>query len=678
MKKKLLSILLCGAMAATMFAGCTKGGETPAEPAPEQTEVETPVEDTTETEPVATGEIPTDYKYYFSLDGGEDGVHMAAKDGAAIVETGKDPIYVTGVKGQGLYLDGTAGAKLDVNGVGDTYSVSYWMYSSRNAQHMPTLQYGPDVHGDATGSEHWVNFTWEPFNPEDTTKTTFPIVWSYDQAGGGDRMYWYPDWIDNRTGEWLNITMTVDPSEVSADGSMIIAHLYLNGEEVIGTSSDGDRPVQVVNGTMTPSDNFDFLLGVNYWDTPFKGVFDEVYVFDRVLTAAEAKALFEAGDTSAKFEAPEREIVIEKNPNAIETIGTDDLSMAFWSDWSSAIPLADGETKTIVLKNYSNGGATYNNYVLDFTNQPHEAHVDPNTVEGNVEYVVVRADEWAWIGDINPDSENAADYFEGTHSWGNWPVWQSNVMTDATVTLKITRNGNAISIVADNVDYNGESNVMNYTVKQTALTDADDLYVTVLGEGCYIEILEINDPITPDANAIDAIGNTDLNCGFWSDWTAAYGLADGETKTIKLNNYSIGKEIWQNFVMAFTNKETAAHAAPADQFPGEYMEYAVVRADGWGWGAPEGDSGAAADCYSVEKSYAGDTNFINTMKAADVEIVATRNGAEITLKMTYTGKKTGEVLTEGYVLKNSALAADSEVYFFFTCEASYVELLSVE
>ncbi|MCR4618911.1 MAG: LamG domain-containing protein [Lachnospiraceae bacterium] len=675
MKKKFLSLLLTGVMAAAVLAGCAKE-ETPAEPTAEPA-VEEPA--ATEEPAAETAEIPTDYKYYFSLDGGEEGVHMATKgDGATIELTGKDPVYVTGAKGQGLYLDGTAGAKLDVNGVGDTYSVSYWMYSSRNAQHMPTLQYGPDVHGDATGKEHWVNFTWEPFNPDDTTKTTFPIVWSYDQATGGDRMYWYPDWIDNRTGEWLNITMTVDPSEVSADGSMIIAHLYLNGEEVIGTSSDGDRPVQVVTGTMTPSDNFDFLLGVNYWDTPFKGVFDEVYVYDRVLTAAEAKALFEAGDTTAKFEAPERVVEIVKNEAALETVGTDDLSMAFWSDWSSAIPLKDGETKTIVLKNYSAGGNAYENYVLDFTNQPHEAHVDPNTVEGNTEYVVVRADEWAWIGDINPDSENAADYFESTHSWGNWPVWQQSVMVDATVTLKITRNGSAINVVADNVDYNGESNLMTYTVKQTALTDADDLYVTILGEHCYIEILEINDPIAVDENALSAIGNIDLTCGFWSDWTDAYAIKDGETKTIKLNNYSTGKEDYHNFVMVLTNKETVAHSAPADQFPGEYMEYAVVRADGWGWGAPEGDANAAPDCYNIGTKYIGDNNFRNIMKAADVEIVATRNGGEVTLDMTYTSKKTGDSLTESYVLKNGNMAADSEMYFFFTNEASYVELLSVE
>ncbi len=668
MKKRFLTALIGTAMSVAVLAGCTTQTQEPAEQTtPAAQEAATPTEAAA---PVEAGTIPTDYKYYFSMDGGESGISIAKKDGAAVVKTDDEAIYVNGVKGQALYLDGTKGAKLDVNGVGDVYTVSYWMYSVRNAQHMPTLQYGPDVHGDATGSEHWVNFTWEPFNPEDTSVTTFPIVWSYDQANGGDRIYWYPDWLDNKTGQWMNITMTVDPTEVDATGNFIIAHLYLNGEELVGKGSDGDRPVTVVNGTMAPSDNYDFLLGVNYWDTPYKGAFDEIYVYDRVLDASEVKALYEAGDPSSKFDIPEREIVIEENPAALDKLGTTDMDMAFWSDWSEAIKIEDGKTKLITLKNYSDGMETWRNYVMAFTSQPHEAHVDPNTVDGNKEWVVVRADEWAWIGDINPDSANAADYFESNHLWGNWDTWKKSVMTDATVNLQISREGEEIRIVADNVDYNGASNVMNYTVKKTGMTDADDCYVTLLGEGCYIEILAIEDPVdvVADASAIDHVGTTDLAGGFWMDWTDAYELKDGDSKTVEMTNFGSGANNWENYVLAFTNTQTKGHSAPADQ-SADYAEYAVLRADAYGWG----DASYAAEFSTSWDDWAA---WLKMMKNAKVKMVIKRDGGTITVDTTFTGAD-GTEYTESAKVTSTLTAADP-CYFFFTNERCYNDILSVK
>ncbi len=670
MKKKLMSILLCGVMAASVIAGCGKKEE-PADTnvEPDTTVVEEPAQTT---EPAAeASEIPQDYKYYFSFDSAESGLSLAVQDSAAtpIVQTVEgEATYVTGVKGNALYLDGTKGAKLDVNGVGDKYTVSFWVFPSRNAQYMPTLQYGPDMHGDATGGQHYVNFTWASWDPNSDT-LEYPCVWAYDQNDEAKWPNWYPGNDDTMVKKWTNVTMTVDPSEVTSDGSLIRAHLYINGEEFVADSED--RDVKVVFNTMQASDNFDFLLGINYWDAIFKGAFDELYVYDYVLDAAQVKALYEAGDPTAKFDEPSHEVVVEENPDAIETIGTTDLSMPFWSDFSSAIELPEGQPKVIKLKNYSSGAANYHNYIMAFTNQAHDEGVDPNTVDGNTEWGVLRADAWGW----NADGDSAAltDVFSFKYDIGNWGTWLQQVMTDADVTLTAVRNGDTVNVVADNVDYNGTSNVIEFTMK-TKMTADDDCYLTILGEGCYIEILSVEDAIVinPDANAIDTIGNVDLTNGWWSDWSKPVELVNGATKTVKLKNYSDGVSNWDNYVLMFTNEETEAHQNP--NFDGgvgseNHVEYAALRADAFGW-----DDAA----FEYETSWGDDwASWLDAMKAADVTLTISRTDNVIVVDAKIVDRNGNEYTNKSTITSN-VMTADDPCYFLITCEECYIDILSIE
>lgn len=670
MKKKLMSILLCGVMAASVIAGCGKKEEPAATNVePDTTVVEEPAQTT---EPAAeASEIPQDYKYYFSFDSAESGLSLAVQDTAAtpIVQTVEgEPTYVTGVKGNALYLDGTKGAKLDVNGVGDEYTVSFWVFPSRNAQYMPTVQYGPDMHGDATGGQHYVNFTWAAWDPNSET-LEYPCVWAYDQNDEAKWPNWYPGNDDTMVKKWTNVTMTVDPSEVTSDGSLIRAHLYINGEEFVADSED--RDVKVVFNTMQASDNFDFLLGINYWDAIFKGAFDELYIYDYVLDAAQVKALYEAGDPNAKFDEPSHEVVVEENPDAIETIGTTDLSMPFWSDFSSAIELPEGQPKVIKLKNYSSGAANYHNYVMAFTNQPHDEGVDPNTVDGNTEWGVLRADAWGWNAD--GDSATLTDVFSFKYDIGNWGTWLQQVMTDADVTLTAVRNGDTVNVVADNVDYNGTSNVVEFTMK-TKMTADDDCYLTILGECCYIEILSVEDAIviTPDANAIDTVGNVDLTNGWWSDWSKPVELANGATKTVKLKNYSDGLNNWDNYVLMFTNEETEAHQNP--NFDGgvgseNHVEYAALRADAYGW-----DDAT----FEYETSWGDDwASWLDAMKAADVTLTISRTDNVIVVDAKIVDRNGNEYTNKSTITSN-VMTADDPCYFLITCEECYIDILSIE
>lgn len=669
MKKKAITLVLCAAMVATVFAGCGKSAKKEAPKASA---------DATEAE---AGKIPDDYVYYFPLDEKSDDVKHAVPDTAAgKINTDDDEIkYIPGVKGNAAYTDGVSGIKLNGNGTDSTtYTVSYWLYATRFSNFMPTLQFGPDVHGDATGGQHYINITRTEWNKEGAT---FPCTWSYDQAADGSPWpAWYPEEVNEHLKEWMNITLTVDEADKSADGTTATAHLYLNGKELVSHDDDGNelRP-QVTFGCMKKSDNFDYLLGVNYWDSCFKGAFDEVYVYDRVLKPAEIEALYKAGDPSVKFEEPEHEFNVVENKDAKEKIGKTDLSMDFWSDFSSGIELKDGETKEITLKNYSDGAQPYDNYVLAFTNDKTKAHQDPNKTgnKNHKEYAVLRADAYAWIGDKNSGDEANKDIFDIKAGWGNWETWQNQVMKDADVTLDVTRKGDKITVNANDVDYNGTSNTMDATIK-VDMKKSDPCYLAITGEKCYIEINSVStkSSVKVDKNAIDHVGNTDLTGAFWSDWSKGYEIKDGETKTMKITNFSNVENNWENFVLGFDGAETEAHKAPADQLGDKYKEYAVFRADAYAW-MGDVNSGADTKNFKMTTSWGDDwDSWKNMVKDCTVTITIKRTGGQIDLTYDFVGAD-GTKMNETCMAKTAAKASDP-MFFFLTNEKAYNDILSVE
>ena len=670
--KKALSLLLSSAMVAGLLAGCGQNvsSDTSSET---QATTEEKKEEAPAAESVAASEIPQDYKYYFSMDGGEAGVKAAVRDTDAtpmVQATDAEVVYIPGVKGNAAYTDGNQGLKLDVNGVGDKYTVSFWVYAARNAQYMPTLQFGPDMHGDATGGQHYVNFTWASWNPS-SDELSYPSIWAYDQnAEGSPWPNWYSDEVNAHTREWLNVTMTVDPADVSADGTMIEAKLYVNGEQLVGTDAEGNvRPVNVVKGAMEASDNFDFLLGINYWDAIMKGAFDEVYVYDYALDAGQVKALYEAGDTSVAYQEPAHEFTVYADDAAIDSIGKTDLSLAADSDWSQGFELPNGATKVVTLRNFSDAADAADNFAIGFVDAANEAHANPmDTASKKIAFV--RADAYAEVDGAN--SIDNADKFETYYSWGNWNTWLNQVMKETDVTMNITRTDDKLIVDAVMVDYNGTENQMKMTVP-SGLAAEDPCFFYITGQKCYIDLLSVEDPfsIEPSANALVTIGDVSLTNGWWTDWTESYEIKDGETKALRFKNYSDGINNWDNYVFMFTNEYTPAHENPNSDGAGsaDHVEYAAVRADAYGWD----------DTFTqeYETSWGDDwATWLNAMRNATVNMYITRDGGNIVMDATIVDAK-GNVFTNKTTL-TSDLKADDPIFFLITCEECYLELLSVD
>lgn len=198
----------------------------------------------------------------------------------------------------------------------------------------------------------------------------------------------------------------------------------------------------------------------------------------------------------------------------------------------------------------------------------------------------------------------------------------------------------------------------------------DTISNVVITVGPTTEIKDTTDTgVKADPNAIDHVGTTDRTSAFFGDWTKGYEIKDGETKTVKLTNYSNGANNWENFVLAFVNGPSEAHKLPRDQIS-DYLEYAVVRADAFGWG----DSAYKG---TFNTSWGADwTNWLSMMEDADVTIKITRDGGKLLLDFTFTGADSSVWTETGEII--STMTADSPVYFFITNEKCYNDILSVE
>ncbi|NLC65206.1 MAG: LamG domain-containing protein, partial [Erysipelothrix sp.] len=168
--------------------------------------------------------------------------------------------FVEGQDGQAAYFDGTSGIRLpDELITSENYSVALWVNPETVSAHSTTF------FGSQTAAS-WLSVVVE--SGEFTEGNT--VVWSGENWFDGDLGSQIP--VDT----WSHIAFTVNEGVMTA---------YLNGEQVFEGDEFPDIFVQ---------EESIFALGVNYWDTPFNGMIDEVMVFDsRVLSADEVGNIVE-------------------------------------------------------------------------------------------------------------------------------------------------------------------------------------------------------------------------------------------------------------------------------------------------------------------------------------------------------------------------------------------------
>ena len=339
---------------------------------------------------------------------------------------------------------------------------------------------------------------------------------------------------------------------------------------------------------------------------------DMVNLGNKTLVAAYAKTF--KGEAANPVIGAAEFAVVDK---LYTSVGATDNSTAFWGDHSEMVKVAPGETFATRFTNYSNGQNNWNNFVVVLTKANAE------------EYAVVRADNFGWGAgyDNNPNLVTSG----GQADWGAWLA----AMDGAKVTTAVTNNGDGTADVQAVMDgTEGVTYVQEY--KGIAIDDPDDFYFHFTVDGSHIEF-------------DDVVGAEDNSTAFWGAHSVDFIVPEGKTVTTRIKNFSNLQNNWNNTCVVLTSDGTA--------------EYAVVRADNFGWGVGYDEnpnlvtSGGQSDWGA----------WLAAMDDAYMTISVTNHGTSADVKMVMVGND-GVTYYQDYL----GIAISNDLLFRFTVDGSHL------
>ncbi len=268
----------------------------------------------------------------------------------------------------------------------------------------------------------------------------------------------------------------------------------------------------------------------------------------KTLVAAYAKTFKGEGAAAPVIGTAEFEIV----DKMYTSLGATDNSTAFWGAHSDNIAVKPGETFVSTFTNYTSGLNNWNNFCIVLC-----------ATDGTTEYAVVRADNYGWgTGyENNPNLVTSG----GQTDWAEWLA----AMDGARVTVFVTNNGDGFADVRTVME--GNDGVTYFQDYAGIAINSDDFCFRFTVDGCHLEF-------------DDVVGADDNSTAFWGAHSEMFNIPAGQTYTRRFRNFTSGANNWNNFCVVLTRNDSTT-------------EYAVVRADNYGWGASyEGNAGLTTVC----------------------------------------------------------------------------------
>ena len=324
-------------------------------------------------------------------------------------------------------------------------------------------------------------------------------------------------------------------------------------------------------------------LDVKFEDLTFEVVPDMNNLGQKTLIAAYAKTF--KGEAANPVIAYAQFEIVDK---MYTSIGATDNSTGFWGAHSDNIKVNPGETFVSRFTNYTNGQNNWNNFVVVLCKAD------------NTEYAVVRADNYGWGAgyDNNPNLTTSG----GQSDWGAWLA----AMDGAKVTTYVTNNGDGSADVVAIMEGN-DGVVYQQMYQGIAVDNPNDFFFRFTVDGSHIEF-------------DDVVGAEDNSTGFWGAHSVDIEVPINQTVSTRIKNFTNLQNNWNNFCVVLTSDRTT--------------EYAVVRADNYGWGASyennpnlttsggQSDWGAWLQAMDEAKCYVAVTNHGDS---ADVRVVMEGN-----------------------------------------------------
>lgn len=237
------------------------------------------------------GDVPAaDYAYSFDRE--VRGARIVTRpeengeycDGAYPVEnTEKTPLFTEGIEGEAVYLDGSYGIELcDMKPLAESYTISFWMRAEEIYDWSPFLVIGSNLL-DADVSQNYISFNKKTSEDSQDVVPIFNTINAYC----GNSCEVRPsleekDCIDLH--EWNYITIRVDGSKISEeDSSKVTAYLYINSE-MVGSSE--------VSKMSFEETNMHAYLGINCFDRLFKVCYDELRIWNTLLSESQINDMY--------------------------------------------------------------------------------------------------------------------------------------------------------------------------------------------------------------------------------------------------------------------------------------------------------------------------------------------------------------------------------------------------
>ena len=154
-----------------------------------------------------------------------------------------------------------------------------------------------------------------------------------------------------------------------------------------------------------------------------------------------------------------------------------------------------------------------------------------------------------------------------------------------------------------------------------------------------------------------SVGATDNSSGWWSEHSENIKVAPGETFVSTFTNYTTGANNWNNFVICLTSGDRAT-------------EYAILRADNWGWGTGWDGAELANKC-TPSGGQADWGAWLAAMDEAIVTVSVSNNGnGTCDVKCVMVGSD-GNTYIQNYMGLNTVTNPD-DFYFHFTVDHSHL------
>ena len=295
------------------------------------------------------------------------------------------------------------------------------------------------------------------------------------------------------------------------------------------------------------------------------------------------------------------------------SLGATDNSTGWWGAHSENIKVAPNETFVSTFTNYTNGVSNWNNFVVVLC------------AANNDEYAVVRADNYGW--------GNGYDACTPSGGQSDWAAWL-RAMDGAKVTTYVTNNGDGTADVkCVMVGNDGQTYKQDYIGINTV--NPDDFYFRFTVDGCHLEFDNV-------------LGAEDNSTAWWGAHSEMINVPVGKTYTTRFRNFTSGANNWNNFVVVLTRENNT--------------EYAVVRADNYGWG----------DSYGACTPSGGQADWAAWLKAMDeamVTVSVTNRGGSADVKCVMVGND-GQTYYQDYI--GISPIDGSNLYFRFTVDGNHL------